>query len=346
MRRRQPKGRWWDARGVLVASGLGLALALQGCGGAAPAQSPAASPDPPLDDTGGAPAAGAVAQASSAKVQQGIDAIRGEDYAGAKAILTQARSEAPKDAQAAYYLGVAQEQLGDIPAAEQEYRAALELDPKLVEASANLSAVLLDGGKASEALEVADKGLRVDPKHVALLVNRALALESTGNKAEALVAYERAVAARGDDPELRLAYADLLMGAGKKEAALAQVKAASDTDDPRLLAAVAHRLGKLGAPAECVATLDRALKSQPNPELFVRRGICRHDAGDDPGAQADYEAALKADPNSVPAHYYLGRHLAQKKDKKGAQAHLKKAVELSKGEGLGKAAQQALRDLK
>lgn len=331
----------FGVRGFLSAITL---IGIAACGGAS--QKPAAEPDPLLDDPP-ASSGSAVAAASSAKVDQGVKAIQAEDYAGAKAVLTEARRESPNDPQAAYYLGVAHEQLGDLPAAEKEYRAALGLDPKLPEASANLSAILLDGGKMEEAVAVADQGLKTDPKNAALLVNRALALEGVGKKAEAVTAYGRAVEARPSDPELRLAYADLLIESGDKPRALAQVKGAQDTDDPRLLAAVAHRLGKLGAPADCVAVLDRALKSQPaNAELLVRRGICRHDAGDDPGALADYQAALKSDPNSVPAHYYLGRHLALQKNKKLAQQHLKKAVELSKGEGLGKAAAEALRDLK
>lgn len=331
---------WQIAANVAVT----LGLMVSACGGAS--QAPPAAPDPLLEDPSADPAPGAVAQASSPKVQQGIEAIRAQDFARAKTVLTEARTQAPNDAQAAYYLGVANEQLGELAEAEKEYRAALELDSKLAEASANLAAILLDGDRADEALAIADRGLSADPKHPALLVNRALALESTGNKPEALKAYGRAVLVRPEDRELRLAYSDLLIDAGEKDAAIEQVKAAQDTDDPRLLAAVAHRFGKLGVPGECVAALDRAISAKVNPELLVRRGICRHDAGDDAGAQADYEAALKSDAASVPAHYYLGRHLAQKKDRKGAERHLKKAVELSKGEGLGKAAQEALRELK
>jgi uncharacterized protein (TIGR02996 family) len=337
----QARARRLRARVVALSTAALLGVA---CGGSAkPANT---TPDPPLDEPSASPATGAVAAASSAKVQQGIDAIKAEDYAQAKSILTEARTEAPKDPQAAYYLGVAHEQLGDVQAAETEYRAAVELDPKLVEASANLSAILLDAGKAEEARRAADQGLKADPKHPALLLNLALALEAAGNKTEALTAYGRAIDARPDDPELRLAYADLLIEAKREADAAEQVKAAKNTDDPRLLAAVAHRMGKLGQPAECVAALDRALQGKPNAELLVRRGICRHDSGDDPGALADYEAALKVDPNSIPAHYYLGQHLAAKKDKKGASAHFKTAVELSKGEGLGKAAAAELKKLK
>lgn len=318
------------------------ALALGACGGS---PRPAESPDPPLDDAAppGAPAA-SVAAASSPKVQQGIDAIQRQDFASAKAALTAARAEVPKDAQAAYYLGVSHEGLGEIADADKQYREALELDPNLVEASANLSAILLDSGKAAQALEVIDRALKITPKHPDLLVNRALALEAFGDSDRATAAYGHAVAARPDDPELRLAYSDMLLSAGKRAEALAQVKAAGTPSDPKLLASIAHRFGKLGAPSECIGALDRALRAQPEAELYVRRGICRHDFGDDPGAKADFEAALKADPSSAPGHYYLGRHLAPR-NKAQARKHLRKAVELTKGQGLGKAAQQALDDL-
>lgn len=326
-----------------VAFGL-LLTAFCACTAGTPKQ--AESPDPPLDEPHQSSGASDSARASSGKVQRGIDAIKAEDFATAKSALSEARAETPNDPQAAYYLGVVNEQLGDREGAEKEYRAALALDPKLVEASANLSALLLDAGNASEALEIADRALKIDPKHPALLLNRALALETSGNKSEVLAAYAKAVEARPQDPELRLAYADLLIEAGEKLAAKAEVQAARDTEDPKLLAAVAHRFGKLGAPAECIAVLDRALRPKPNAELLVRRGVCRHDAGDDSGAVADYRAALETEPKSVPAHFYLGRHLAEKGDKKGAVKHLKTVVELSNGEGLGKAAAQALKTLK
>lgn len=322
-----------------VVCGVLLLGALTGCGSAPPKQ--ASSPDPSLEEPASAPP---VAAASSAKVQQGLDAIQQQNFAAAKAVLLQARSEAPKDPQAAFYLGVAHEGLEEFKAAEQQYRDALQLDPKLSDASANLSALLLDAANGKEALSVIEQGLETSPKHPELLVNRALALETAGDIDGAVKAYAVAVRVRPQDPELRLAYADLLLQSGQTDRALEQVRAGSETDDPKLLAAVAHRFGKLKAPAECVAVLDRAIKAKPVAELYARRGVCRHDAGDDAGAQADYEAALKLEPDSAPAHFYLGKHLMAK-DKKAAAKHLNKVVELTGGKGLGAAAKAALTDL-
>jgi Tfp pilus assembly protein PilF len=318
---------------------LGLVL-LAACGGAA---TPApAEPDPSLEEPESE--RGPVVAASSPKVRQGMDAIQAQDFAKAKVLLADARAAAPKDAQAAFYLGVALQSLGETAEAGKEYRAALELDPTLADASVNLSAMLLDENAADKALPVIDSGLQRAPKHPDLLLNRALALEAAGNKDEAVKAYGAAVAARPGNVELRLAYADLLLASGQSAPALEQVKKAAETDDPKLLAAAAHLFGRLKAPAECIGALDRALKPQPTAELHTRRGVCRHEAGDDPGAKADFDSALKLDPNFAPAHFYLGMHL-RTANKKSALEHLKKASELSKGQGMAKAADEAIAEL-
>jgi len=299
-----------------------------------------------LEDAPAPSAAPKAVAASSEKVHQGMDAIQKQDFAAAKAVLSEARAEAPKDPQAAFYLGVAQEGLGETADAQKSYRSALELDPKLADASANFSALLLDAGKPADALSVIDSALKLTPKHPDLLVNRALALDAAGKRDEALSAYPDALAVRKDAFDLELAYAQLLAAAGKNTEALAQLRNAARSDDPKLLVATADAFGKLKAPADCVAALDRVLKSKPTPAVQVRRGVCRHDLGDDAGAQADYEAALKLDPRFAAAHYYLGMHFA-KRDKKVALSHFKQAVELDSETGpIGKRAKAAADELK
>ncbi len=333
------------ATGNCIARWATLSALLAACGGAQPTQ--AKTPDPSLEEPAATPnAAPKSVAASSEKVRQGMDAIQQQNFAAAKAVLTQARSEAPKDPQAAFYLGVAHEGLSEADDAQKEYRAALELDPKLTDASANLSALLLDAGKPADALPVIDSALKTTPKHPDLLVNRALTLEALGRKDDALKAYADALSVRKDAFELELAYAQLLLAADKNTEALEHVRSAARSDDPKLLVAVADAFGKLKVPADCVATLDKVLKSTPSPAVQVRRGVCRHDVGDDAGARADYEAALKLEPRFAAAHYYLGMHFS-KRDKKLALQHFKQAVELDGEKGnVGKRAKVAADDLK
>jgi tetratricopeptide (TPR) repeat protein len=237
------------------------------------------------------------------------------------------------------------EGLGDSAGAMTQYKKALELDPKLVEAAVNLSGDQYDKKDAAGALATADQGLKANPKSPELLLNRALSLEALGKKDEAMAAYGAAVKAKPDDPQLHITYAEYLAGAGKRDDALTELRAAQNVEDPTLLAALGVRFGRLKAFPDCIAALDKAVKLKDSADLHTRRGVCRHDFGDDAGAQADYDAAIKLDANFAPAYYYLGRHL-EKKDKKKALEALDKAQKLDPSGPIGKQAKEAADDLK
>lgn len=319
-------------------------LALAACSANPPPQTP--DDPPPLDEPAPKkPKQDAVVAPSSELVKQGMDAIQKQDFAGAKKLLAEAAASEPKDPQAAFYLGVALDGLGDLPGAMSQYKKALELDPKLVEAAVNLSGAQYEQKDAAGALATAEQGLKANPKSPELLLNRALALEALGKKEEAMTAYGAAVKARPDDAQLRITYAEYLAAAGKRDDALSELRAAQNVDDPTLLAALGVRFGRLKSFPDCIAALDRALKLKDSADLHTRRGVCRHDFGDDAGAQVDYEAAIKLDEKFAPAHYYLGRHLA-KKDKKRALESLDKAQKLDPTGPIGKQAKEASDDLK
>lgn len=312
-----------------------LTLVLVACGGAA-APEPLSPADPPLDDE---PAA--AAPASSPKLAEARSAIEAGDFAKARGLLEQVTKESPRDASAAYYLGVALDSLGEPVPAAAEYRRALELDPALTEAAINLSGLLLDGGDAEAALTVADAGLARTKGSPPLLRNRAVALGALGRK-EALAAFRAASDAAPDDAEVRVLEAEALARAGDRAGAVQAAARLLGSSDVAVLATAARVLGKLGAYDDCVKALDRALSKQPVAELLVQRGLCRHGKKDDAGARADYEAAVAKDPAFAPARYYLGRHLLDAGDAKAGKAALTKAVELDRGGKIGTAAQKAL----
>ena len=322
---------------------LTLALLISACTGGTPAKNPEGDPPPFDDPKGEAPPS---APASSAKVKAGMDAIQAGDFAKAKEILTAAVTEAPNDPQASFYLGVALENGGDAQGARAKYEKALSLDGKLTEAAVNLSALLLDANDAKAALGVVQAALKHAPTHPMLLMNYALALEATGDSAGALGAYGKAVKAQPDNLELRYAHAELLTGAGKKDEALAELRKVGAGGDAKLIAAVATLFGKLGAFADCVGALDKVIAKSPQADLHTRRGVCRHELKDEPGAKKDYDAALALDAKYAPAHFYLGMHYKTAGKVKEAKAALEKAVELSGGKGVGEAAKKELSELK
>jgi Flp pilus assembly protein TadD len=321
-----------------------LLLSLAAC--AEPPAPVAADNPPPLDEPAPKkPKSDAVVAPSNELVKQGMDAIQKQDFAGAKRALTQAASKDPKDPQAAFYLGVALDGLGDTAGAMTQYKKALELDPKLVEAAVNLSGAQYEQKDAAGALATSEQGLKANPKSPELLLNRALSLEALGKKDEAMGAYGAAVRAKPDDAQLRITYAEYLAAAGKRDDALTELRTIKNVEDPTLLAALGGRFGRLKAFPDCIAALDKAIALKDNADLHTRRGVCRHDFGDDAGAQSDYDAAIQLDANFAPAHYYLGRHL-EKKDRKKALESLEKAAKLDPNGPIGKQAKEAAAELK
>ncbi len=312
-------------------------MALTACGGSQPE---AKSPDPV--ELLGSSDEGA-ATASSDTVRKGMNALEAGDYEAARDILAQARAEQPSDPQAAFYYGVALEGVGDVSGAMAAYRDALTLEPKLTEASQNLSAALVDEGDARGALEAADAGLEHRPEDPGLLANRALALEALGSD-EALAAYAKALT-KSNDAGLRYNYASALQAAERRDEAIAQLKQIP-TDDPEFAAAVATTFYQLKSFADCVQVLDKAIAKNPSADLHVRRGACRQGAEDKAGALADYQAAVKLDGSFAAARYYLGRFLAGEGKKAEARAALEKAVELGAGSPIAASAKKALADLK
>jgi len=312
---------------------------LVACSGSAPPESESPA------GLGGEPSPTAVEKPSNDIVQQGILLLEEEKWEEARNVLFDARRKDPKDPQAAYYLGVAWQRLTHLDLAEKNYRAALELDPKLSEAGVNLSQMLLDKGDAKGAVAVADTALKANPKHPDLLLNRAVAVEQLGNKEETLAAYGAAVQARPGDPMLRAAYGGLLSEAGKKQEAVTELKTAMATDDPALLVSISSVLAKEGAFEECIQATDKALSKKKAPAVLVRRGICKDGKKDGAGAAADYEAALGMDANFAPAHYYYGLNLAAT-NKAKALEHLDKAVAGAGDKGIGPDAKKKAAELR
>jgi Tfp pilus assembly protein PilF len=303
---------------------------------------PPAAEDPSPD----APSPTAVETPTNDVVQQGILLLQEEKWEEARNVLFDARRKDPKDPQAAYYLAVAWQKLNQLPLAEKNYRAALELDPKLAEAAVNLSQMLLDKNDPKGALAVLDPAVKTNPKHADLLLNRAVALEASGgSKDDVLSAYGAAAAARPNDPMLRAAYGGLLSEAGKGPEAVVELKAAMATEDPALLVSIASVLTKENAFDECIQATDKALGKKKAPAVLVRRGICKDGKKDLAGAAADYDAALAMDANFAPAHYYYGLSLAAK-DKKAALDHLDKAATAAGDKGIGPEAKKKAAELR
>jgi tetratricopeptide (TPR) repeat protein len=320
---------------TFVLAPLLLALA---CSSPPPPQTPEQPPsledeaDPGAADEGGG-------------FRAGVDAISAQEFEKARGIFEKLASEQPSNAKAHFYLGVAQQNLGQGEAAVASYEKALELDPKLSEASVNLAAELLDQGDAARAAPVIERALKGDPRHAGLLYNRALAASLLGKKTEAVSAYREALAADPTNVEIKYGYAEALVAAGSNSQAHQLLGELARSNDVPVLASSARLLGRLQDFDGCITALDKAIEREASAELYVARGLCHHGKKDDKSAFEDFQAGIQKDARYAPAHYYAGMDLKQRGKKAEARAALGRAAELGGDSGIGKAAKRALESL-
>lgn len=312
-------------------------FAIGGCGGASKGQAGPSRPEAsPLVESEQAD------RGVTAEIERASLLIEASDYEGAREILEEALRKQPSSGTAAYYLGVALEKLGDMAGAERQYQSAMRLAPGLVEAAINLGALYIDGENFDAAATATRAALKKQPNDPALLVNLAMALEGQGDRRGALEAYGKALQGGDGHPALRWQYAALLLETGDKARAAEELKRAlaSAGDDRALLASIGRALGAAGSFAECVSALDRAIAVGDAAELRVGRGLCRHSLDDEPGATADFEAAVGLAPEYAPAHYYLGRSLLTLGKRDAGIRSLEKAAKLAEGTPLSAKARE------
>jgi len=328
----------WTARAGLVP----VVLALAACGAPEPAKDPPLVADPPAGAIGNAADDGAV----QTELERGIAYVKNEKYAEAKGHFEKAIAIKPS-AGAWTYLGIAAEKTSDRAGAEKAYRSALGLDAGFVEAAQNLAALLLDDpARPDDAIAVLKPAIAKAPDGH-LYQNLGYAYGLKGDVDAAGQAYQAGLA-RGEDPQIRFAWGSLLLEKKQPEKAAEQLKKALDgtKDDAPMLVTLGRMLGSSKAFGDCVKAFDRAIAIKAtDPEWLTRRGTCKHELQDEPGAQQDYEAAIKIDPKFAAAHYYLGLSNLLQKNRLKATIELEKAGKLGGDTPLGKAAREKFDEL-
>lgn len=171
--------------------------------------------------------------------------------------------------------------------AEQDYRAALELDAASADAHAGLGTALLQQGRADAALPAFSEALRRDPNSAAAHRGMGLALAARKDTPGAVAALTKAAQLQPNDTLTLAALGDVRLDSGDADGATeSYLRALSlDTNLPQA------RLG-----------YGRALESKGNLDA----------------AAAQYLAVTMAHPANAAAHFKLGVLWEKKGDKQGA----------------------------
>ena len=329
------------AQARLVWSLALLVLASGACGGSeAPAQTGGAAPPvaPPSAD---APAAAPTPSAESAA---GVRAFDAGNYAEARKSFEAAAKKNPGDYDSLQNLGLACEKLGDTPAAESAYKAALAVKPDLETATTALSALYVDAGRNDEAAAVARAGLARHPASAVLHENLAVSLAAKGDGDGATKEFLQAIQLTPADPMFHLTFAHWL-NVWKVHGAAVHLDAARDLakEDYGLIVSIGFEYRMAGEYDSCVKILDHAITIKDGGEVRTHRALCRLGLKDEKGTLADLQGAVEKEPTYAPAHYYLAGRLATSKRYRDAAAEYAKYLELAPSGSLAKAAAERMK---
>jgi tetratricopeptide (TPR) repeat protein len=244
--------------------------------------------------------------------------------------------------------GLARHRVGDAAAAEQDYRAALDLAPHMPQALHLLGVLLTETRRAGEALVLlrqacllapGDSAMRLalaracaecgrqteaiallravlgeQPRNVGLMLAVAHLHSRAGDRASALAACREAVAAVPGDARVHAALAVALAEAGDHAAALVAADAALALDRRPVEAWLARgaALRALGRPVEAVAALEHAIALAPgHAQVLLALGNARADCGATDRAAELMRAAAERAPELAPTHASLAALLTE-----------------------------------
>ncbi len=267
---------------------------------------------------------------------------------------------------------VAAQQKGNDAIAIRNYQELLKLHPEVIEARANLGAVLAKLGRFDEAIDQYRAALAKNAGNSALRLNLALAYYKKGSMrdaAEHLNALHRAdpgnirLATLLADCEARLGHDDqviavlkpleaahpddlavawllgsALIRTGHKRDGMERVeRVARQGNSPEAYLLAGQTALKMNQFERARDYADAALRLNPKlPGVLTLRGTVLTYLGDNPGAIAVLRQAIEADPKDFEAQLSLGAVLHTERDLEGAKQHLARALELNPASNLAR----------
>jgi tetratricopeptide (TPR) repeat protein len=216
----------------------------------------------------------------------------------------------PQQSGEAFEAAVALHRRGRLDDAARLYEAALQRDPKHLDALHFLGLVRSRQGRHEEAHRLFRKALNQQPGSPDINHSLGFTLAALGRHDEALARYEKALAAKADFPQalnnLGIALAEL----GRHEEAMAAYRRATGLDPNHAEATLNLGLSliALGRHAEAIPCFEAALAQRPEfAEAALNLGNANFALGAFAAASDAYERAVALAPDSPRGHNNLGR---------------------------------------
>jgi tetratricopeptide (TPR) repeat protein len=170
-------------------------------------------------------------------------------------------------------------------------------------------------GQAAEAIYCYNQALFLEPEAFWAYFNRGALQLQRGKYQEAADDYDQVLRLRPGLLEANIKRAQARMGLKKYEEAIADLTYALDNGAPYTLLYFlrANAYEKVGKPAEARRDREEWLRREPSDEQsWVNRGVGRLSRGDVKGALADFDQALKLNPESLAALQNKAHVLAER----------------------------------
>jgi tetratricopeptide (TPR) repeat protein len=188
----------------------------------------------------------------------------------------------------------------------------VEVAPQVWEAHMTLGSVLSRLGRVQEAMAQNEEALRLNPDPALGHYNFGLSLMDLGNVPEAAKHFEQALQSKPDFAQAHLNLGVELEKLGRTEDAVRQYREALriEPDYAEAQANLGSALATQGRVQEAITHFAEALRIKPDfAGAYYNRGVILEQVGRLTEAIADYEAALRITPEYARPHFHLGTAL-------------------------------------
>lgn len=214
------------------------------------------------------------------------------------------------------------QQAGDFAAAEADYKKLLDLDPRNVEALANLGVVYVNLGRYDDAIASYRRALDISFLNAPIRMNLALAFYKAARYQEAIPEFDRVLEASPGLYNAILLKADchLQLGRAKEAAAILAPIASAHADDDAFTYVYGMALLQDKQVDDGLTYLDKILKRGESAEAHLLMGLAKEAAADYAEAREEFRKAVALNGELPMAHSLLGQALLRTGDRDAAKA--------------------------
>ncbi len=240
------------------------------------------------------------------QLERAFALFQGGELEQAAAIYHEILTADARNFDALHLLGVIAGRRRDFSRAADWFEAALNVDPGHAGSHCNLGLALQELGQLPAALDRYERAIAIDPRFAAAHARRGNVLRQMSRSEAALESYDRAIAIKSDYVEALMLRGSLLSQLRQPEAALRSFDRVLELRSDH---AAAHTgrgniLRQLNRFTEALAGHDRALAADPNfVQAHVNRANVLTDLARHAEALTGYDAALALREDMPEAHF-------------------------------------------